>query len=61
MQHSIRSDNPDDRRGPKRLPRAVREPGGDRDRPERAVVVGVLVPETKADLREPLAELSALA
>ncbi len=61
MQHSIRSDNPDDRRGPKRLPRAVREAVGDRERPERAVVVSVLVPDTKADLRDPLAELTALA
>ncbi len=43
------------------MPRAVREAVGDRARPERAVVVGVLVPETKADLRDPLGELTALA
>lgn len=61
MQHTIRSDNPDDNRGARRLPRAVREPGGDRERPERAVVVSVLVPDTRADLRDPLAELTALA
>ena len=31
------------------------------DRPERAVLVGVLLPDTKADLRDPLGELAALA
>lgn len=36
-------------------------PGGDDDLVERAVLAGVLLPDTKADLRAPLAELEALA
>lgn len=61
MQHSIRSDTPAHNRTPDRLPRPLREPAGDKDRPERAVVVGVLLPNTRADLRDPLGELTLLA
>ena len=40
----------------------ARDPFGDRTtkRPERAVLAGVLLPNTKADLRNPLEELAAL-
>ena len=31
------------------------------ERPERAILVSVLLPDTKADLRDPLGELTALA
>ena len=43
--------------------RELREPVGDvsEERPERAVLVSVLLPDTKADLRDPLGELKALA
>jgi len=61
MHHSIRSDTLANTRTPDRLPRPVREPSGDKDRPERAVVVGVLLPDTRADLRDPLGELTQLA
>ncbi len=61
MQHPIRSYSPAENRTPDRLPRPPREPGEDKGRPERAVVVGVLLPDTKADLRDPLGELTALA
>jgi len=61
MQHSIRSDTPSENRKPDRLPRPLREPGGQKNRPERAVVVSVLLPDTRADLRDPLGELTALA
>ena len=60
MRHSIRSDTPSDHRGSGRM---VREPRRDtqlRAR-ERAVLVGILLPHTKADLKDPLGELKALA
>jgi len=61
MQHSIRSDTPSENHTPHRLPRPRHEPGREKDRPERAVVVSVLLPDTRADLRDPLGELTALA
>ncbi|MCH8243013.1 MAG: GTPase HflX [Planctomycetes bacterium] len=63
MRHSIRSNTPDDFRPRMSLPQPLREPtadGSDRKR-ERAVLVAVLVPNTSADLRDPLGELAALA
>lgn len=46
-----------------RMPGSVREPvmGGAARRAERAVLVTILLPNTKADLRDPLGELTALA
>lgn len=63
MRHSIRSDTPSDHLAPKRMPRAVREQAraGGEQRPERAVLVSILLPATTADLRNPLGELAALA
>ncbi len=63
MRHSIRSDTPSDHIAPRRLPRPVREQAraGGEQRPERAVLVSILLPHTTADLRDPLGELSALA
>ncbi|UCE58650.1 MAG: GTPase HflX [Phycisphaerales bacterium] len=63
MRHSIRSDTPDGSHPHYRLPRRLREPvAGESDhQPERALLVGVLLPDTKADLRDPLGELTALA
>ena len=63
MRHSIRSNTPDDFRPRMSLPQPLRVPtadGSDRKR-ERAVLVAVLVPNTSADLRDPLGELAALA
>lgn len=63
MRHSIRSDTPDASRLAHRLPRRLRDATADHanERPERAVLVTVLLPHTKADLRDPLGELTALA
>jgi GTP-binding protein HflX len=63
MRHSIRSQTPSDHRDTPRSNRPARDPFGDRStkRPERAVLAGVLLPNTKADLRNPLGELAALA
>lgn len=62
MRHSIRSQTPSEHRDTPRSNRPVRDPFGDRStkRPERAVLAGVLLPNTKADLRNPLGELAAL-
>jgi GTP-binding protein HflX len=63
MRHSIRSQQPSDHRESIRSTRPVRDPFGDDGgkRLERAVLVGVLLPGTKVDLRNPLGELAALA
>jgi len=63
MRHSIRSNTPSDHARPGRLPRPIREQvrEGVEKRPERAVLVSILLPNTKADLRDPLGELKALA
>ncbi|MBI4716785.1 MAG: GTPase HflX [Planctomycetes bacterium] len=63
MRYSIRSNTPDDGAERRRVPRQTAEPGltGRPQRAERAVLVSVLLPHTKADLRDPLAELAALA
>ena len=63
MIHSIRSHPSGNRRSSsesvRSLPRNT-EPGSN-SRRERAILVGVLLPNTKADLRDPLGELSDLA
>ncbi len=61
--HSIRSHTVNDLRGsqrpsPLRVGRSLGEP---EERPERAVLVGVILPDTKRDLNDPLGELCALA
>ena len=63
MRHSIRSDTPNASRVASRLPRPLRELVSDTadEQPERAMLVSVLLPDTKADLRDPLGELTALA
>lgn len=63
MRHSIRSDNSSDHQERGRLPRPIREAvrAGTEVLPERAILVAVLVPDTKADLKDPLGELTALA
>lgn len=63
MRHSIRSQTPGDHRENIRANRPVRDPFGDGalKRHEKAILVGVLLPRTKADLRDPLGELTALA
>src|SRR3989304_705840 len=63
MRHSIRSQQPSDHRDSVRSVRPVRDPFGDdgAKRLERAVLPGVVLPGTKADLRNPLGELAALA
>ncbi len=62
MRHSIRSQQPSDHRDSSRSVRPVRDPFGDGStkRPERAVLAGILLPNTKADLSNPLGELAAL-
>jgi len=47
---------------PRRLPRSITEPerADVPDRSERAMLVGVMLPATKADLNDPLGELAAL-
>ncbi len=63
MRHSIRSQQPSDHRETPRSTRPVRDPFGDDSakRLERAALVSVLLPGTKADLRNPLGELASLA
>jgi len=63
MRGTKRSDLSDDKRPHMRMPGSVREPlsGGAAKRSERAVLVTILLPHTKADLRDPLGELAALA
>lgn len=63
MRHSIRSNPPDDLRSRRRSSRHAPEAEGpgSAGRRERAILVGVLLPDTKADLSDPLAELAALA
>lgn len=63
MRHSIRSNPSDDLRASQRLPRPLAEPAGEdgTGRVESAVLVAVLLPHSKADLSNPLAELAALA
>lgn len=63
MRHWIRSNTSNDSRPPPK-----RTPSGDEsrlgkatERPERAVLVSVLLPATRADLNEPLGELASLA
>jgi len=65
MRHTIRSEPPGDAHQPKQLSQAERDqfragPVG-RDGPEKAILVSVLLPHTKADLRDPLGELADLA
>ncbi len=64
MRHSIRSNTPaqksQDPHGPVKAVQDLRTrltPG----EPERAILVSVLLPNTRADLRDPLGELTALA
>ena len=63
MRYSIRSNTPNSPGKPDRLPRASggSSPGETDGRLERAILVGVLLPTTKADLSDPLGELAALA
>ncbi len=63
MRYPIRSDPPHDIRAFDRAPRRRAEPvlHGAEDSRERAVLVAVLLPDTKADLSDPLGELGALA
>ena len=63
MRHSIRSHTPSDHRTPTRSGGPVRDSfrDGATKRLERAVLVSILLPNTKADLRDPLGELTALA
>jgi len=59
----IRSDPPDRRRARFYVPATPRGPAQEADArgPERAVLVGILLPDTTADLSDPLGELAALA
>ncbi|MGB2984610.1 MAG: GTPase HflX [Phycisphaerae bacterium] len=61
--HSIRSHPSSDLRASHRPFRSLKEPLGDgtTERLERAMLVGVLLPDTRADLSNPLGELAALA
>ena len=63
MRYSIRSHPSDDLRASHRSSRPSAEPSGEgaAERRERAVLVSVLLPDTKADLSNPLGELAALA
>ena len=63
MRNRIRSHPPDDLRGSHRSRPALPEPAGEGkgNLPERAVLVGVLLPNTKTDLSDPLGELAALS
>ncbi len=63
MRHTTRSNTPDDFRPRIHLPRPVPEPGADgtEQQQERAILVTVLLPDTKADFQNPFGELSALA
>lgn len=60
MRHSIRSHPTHD---PHRRSRRITEPRGNRseDRVERAILVGVLLPNSRVDWNDPLGELAALA
>ena len=63
MRRLLRSHLPADVHTPAGAPKPRAEPPKHRasEVPERAVLVAVLVPNTKADLNDPLAELAALA
>lgn len=63
MRYPIRSHPSDDLRGSQRPSRllAGSTDDGTTGRPERAIVVGVILPDTRADLSNPLGELAALA
>lgn len=63
MKTPRRSRQPDESKPHLRMPGSVREPlaGGAVKRPERAVLVAILLPDSRADLRDPLGELAALA
>jgi GTPase len=61
MRPNIRSNTPRSAHTVRPEQDGFRGPGAERVRAERAVLVGVLLPSTRADLRNPLAELSALA
>lgn len=65
MRQSIRSNTPHRHPRPDLVPGSVRQParraGAERAHPEQAVLVAVLLPDTKADLQHPLAELASLA
>ena len=62
MRHSIRSNTPQESK-PHLRPQGINEPPreGVGAKSERAVLVIVLLPHTKADLQDPLGELTALA
>ncbi|MEK6798948.1 MAG: GTPase HflX [Planctomycetota bacterium] len=62
MRHSIRSSTPGNRDKDQRAQRGFREPQrAESDRkPERAVLVSILLPHARIDFRDPLAELRAL-
>lgn len=63
MRHSIRSNTPERPRTTQRSPRSTNgsQPADGQERPERALAAGILLPDTTADLRNPLGELIALA
>ena len=63
MRYMARSDTPKSAHLDTRSPRSATGPrdGSTDVGPERAVLVGVLLPSSKVDFREPLAELAALA
>ncbi|MCO6438723.1 MAG: GTPase HflX [Phycisphaerae bacterium] len=63
MRHSIRSNTPNAASAGHRDPRPAATNAGTPDvrDQERAILVGILLPDTKADLRDPLGELKALA
>ncbi len=63
MRNKSQSHTPRDVLASQKHQRLVRDKpaGADEDQPERAMLAGVLLPDTKADLRDPLAELQALA
>ncbi len=63
MKHSIRSNYPDDPKSSIRMPspQLLNEELQTGSVPERAILVSVILPNTTADLRNPLGELAALA
>ena len=63
MRRAIRSDHPDDHRKENRLPQGLTSSVRDgADRPaERAILAAVLLPWSRVDMSDPLAELAALA
>ncbi len=63
MRYSIRSHTPDSMHNRQGLMHSKQESRSrnDTDQPELAVLVSVILPQSKADLRDPLGELTALA